>query len=121
MSLPNQLRYSRHNGFRRHPPYYSPFGYGGAGYGGFGNKGQYGGYRSHPNPYPYPPVTLEYPASDRPDRRFGAQRRYKEKDEWVPTKPYHDNTTFVFGIVLLIIIALGIFFGRRYKNVNPFI
>ncbi len=40
--------------------------------------------------------------------------------DWIsPSRAaYSDMTTFVFGIILLVIIALGIFFGRNNNNNN---
>jgi hypothetical protein len=41
-----------------------------------------------------------------------------KKDEWIPARPYSDSTTFSFGLVLLAIIGIGIFFGMR-KRATP--
>jgi hypothetical protein len=100
--MPHKLRYARQGGFRRvnRGPYKSQFGYGGAGYGGFGRKGQYGGYRSH------------YPYHD-PD----GQRAQYPVPEGPPSKMRSSKyTTFIFAVVLLALIGLGIFFSRRMRQ-----
>jgi hypothetical protein len=39
-----------------------------------------------------------------------------KQTNWVPARPYSDSTTFTFGIALLVIIGLGLFFGMRRRN-----
>lgn len=119
--MPHKLRYARQLGYRRYNggPYMSQFGYGGKGYGGFGSKGQYGGYRSY---YPTHPkgnlLKQSYPVPQGPVVEMRA--RQASIDDWIPARAYSDSTTFTFGLVLLVIIGLGMFFGMRRRN-NPFI
>ena len=121
--MPQKQRYARQLGFRRANghlvPYKAQFGYGGAGYGGFGQKGRYGGYRSH---YPYHDpngMKLTYQIPNNPTVRMGPAKK-ASVDDWIPARAYSDSTTFSFGLVLLVIIALGLFFGMKRKS-NPFI
>lgn len=95
----DESRYARYGGFRRQEgqPYLTQFGYGGSGYGGFGRKGKYGGYRSHynykqPMNYNYgqpmgPPANMVYPTSHTP--------------------------TFLFAAAIIIILLLGLWFGKK--------
>lgn len=127
--MPHELRYARQGGFRR--PYNTPpnsnvnFGYGGAGYGGYGNKGQYGGYRSH---YPSA-MKATYAIPNRPTVRMSRSApapllpvAYQTdvllddsddtgSNQWF--SHYNNKSTFGFSVVLIIILALGLIFGRK--------
>jgi len=119
--MPHKQRFARQLGFRRARglPYMAQFGYGGKGFGGFGSKGKYGGYRSY---YPTNPdhaiLKYTYPVPRGPPVVMGA--RQASVDDWIPTRAYSDSTTFTFGLVLLAIIGLGLFFGMRRRS-NPFV
>ena len=121
--MPHKQRFARQLGYRRangRVPYKTQFGYGGAGYGGYGRKGKYGGYRSH---YPYHnPNGMKHTYRTPPQTRrpVDMHARSASVDDWIPARAYSDSTTFTFGLVLLVIIALGVFFGMRRRN-NPFI
>lgn len=117
--MPHKQRFARQLGFRRYNggPYMSQFGYGGKGYGGFGSKGNYGGYRSY---YPtHRELKQTYPVPDDPPVMMEARKA--SIDDWIPARAYSDSTTFTFGLVLLAIIGLGIFFGMRRRAGNPFL
>mgnify|MGYP000350850772 CR=1 FL=1 len=101
----DQSRYARYGGFRRDEglPLMTEFGYGGSGYGGFGRQGKYGGYRSsydysQPMRHVYnvpngPPVNMIYPTSHTP--------------------------TFLFAVGIMIILFLGLWFGKKTGYVEP--
>ena len=111
--MPHKLRYARQQGFRRlnRAPYMAQFGYGGAGYGGYGRKGQYGGYRSY---YPYHvPMKHTYETPQGPPALMVAKKASIE--DWIPSRAYSDSTTFWFGMALIGIIVVGVFFGMRRR------
>lgn len=98
----DESRYARYGGFRREEgqPFFAQFGYGGAGYGGFGRQGKYGGWRSYYN-YDQPmihvydvpnsaPVNMIYPTSHTP--------------------------TFLFAVAIIVILILGVWFGRKNNS-----
>lgn len=106
--MPHKLRYARQGGYRRFHggPELTKFGYGGAGYGGWGRKGKYGGYRSS---YRYPPQRHVYNTPKGPPENTSQYERSR-------------RTTFFFAMIILAIVGLGLFFGRRNaRNRNPFI
>lgn len=130
--MPHELRYARQGGFRRPSSVIPPnsnanFGYGGAGYGGFGNKGQYGGYRSHyPSNIPGA-MQAQYRPSTRPTIRMtGApllptdiRQTDMDDDDTGSNKwfsHYNNKATFGFGVLLMVIVGLGIFFGMRKRK-----
>jgi len=58
--------------------------------------------RQHPRQHPRQP---DYPIEAKP----------ASIQDWIPARAYSDSTTFTFGLVLLAIIAIGFFFGRRQR------
>ncbi len=46
------------------------------------------------------------------------QQQYKKAtfNDWIPKRAYSDGNTFTFGMILLGIIIVGIFFGMKRKN-----
>lgn len=57
-------------------------------------------------PYPRPGPRPEGPQ----------QARKATIEDWIPSRAYSDSTTFWFGMFLLMIIALGLFFGMRKRQ-----
>jgi len=99
--MPHNMRYPRYGGFRRAEgaPYMSQFGYGGAGYGGFGRQGMYGGWRSN---YPYgQQMNYQYPVNQGPT---------------VNMNRYSTTANFIFAILLIGLIIVGVYLGIRAKR-----
>lgn len=49
-------------------------------------------------------------------KRQGANYKQATFEDWIPRRAYSDSNTFTFGIVLLVIIGLGIFFGIKRRS-----
>ena len=92
------MRYPRYGGFRRHERGASPHGYGGPGYGGFGRQGMYGGWRSN------------YPYGQQPNR----QR--VNRAPTVNMNRYSTSGNFIFAILLIGLIVVGVYLGIRAKR-----
>ena len=97
-------RYARYGGFRREEgqPFFSQFGFGGAGYGGFGRKGKYGGYRSH---YDYSRPMIHH---------YDTTGNYPPVD--MSINPTWHKPTFIFAAFVIIMLVLGLWFGRNRNS-----
>lgn len=122
----DESRYARYGGWRREidedMPEDAYFGYGGAGFGGFGRKGKFGGWRSY---YPYGDcscgklshsssphngvcdTTYTFPVPSAPIVNMSG----KSSSEYVLPATHH-YPTFLFGMMLIVVIILGVWFGK---------
>ena len=104
--LMDQSRYSRYGGFRRDEglPYFSQFGYGGAGYGGFGRKGKYGGWRSY------------YDYSQPMNHVYGVPNGHTVNMVY----PTSHMPTFIFATAIILVLLLGIWLGNNNNNTSSY-
>jgi len=95
------MRYPRYGGFRRNEraPFMSQFGYGGAGFGGYGRQGMYGGWRSY------------YPYGQKMNHQWGVNRA-----PTVNMNRYSTSANFIFAILLIGLIVVGVYLGIRAKR-----